>query len=98
MQAVENLLMVLPRYQHLHSDSASRHIAWDDFDFAVFYPNLHLETLHCLESRAMEEEQVACIETAKKSLENMAKSAPSDAGWRRYRNGSVQLSPASTKA
>lgn len=98
MQAVENRQTGLPEYQHLHSDFAKRHIAWDDSDSAVFCPNPRWETLHCLESRAMEEVQVACNEAAKRSLENMAKSALSDAGWHKYKICSVQPSPARTKA
>lgn len=97
-QAAESLLTVLPRYQRLRSDFLSRHIAWDDFDFEVFYPNLRSETLRCLESRAMEEEQVACNEAAMRSLENMAKSASLDADWRKNKICSAQPSPARTKA
>lgn len=98
MQAVESRLTVLPEYQHLHSDFVERHIAWGDFDFVVVCPSRRPETLHCLESRAMEEAQVACNEAVKRSLENTAKSAPSDAGWHKYKICSVQPSPARTKA
>lgn len=94
-----NLLIGLPECLHPRSDSASRHIAWDGSDFEVFYPSPHSAILRCLELRAMEEGQVVCNAAARRTVENMARSAPLDADWRMWSmDGSMQPGLARTKA